>query len=62
MDAQDETKEKLLAEEERVKQNENEGVRVPCDSGCANYVVSERDERVVGTGVYSSLSHHVPIA
>jgi hypothetical protein len=35
MDAQDETKEKLLAEEERLKQNENEGVRL----------LSEREER-----------------
>jgi hypothetical protein len=31
MDAQDETKEKLSVEEERLKQNENEGVRLPCD-------------------------------
>jgi hypothetical protein len=45
-DAQNETKEKLLAEEERLKQNENKGVRLPCDSNYANYVVSKREERV----------------
>ena len=42
MDAPDETKEKLLTEEEIIKQNKNEGVRLSCDSGYANYVVSER--------------------
>ena len=36
MEAQDDTKEILLAEEERLKEKENEVVRLSCDSGAIN--------------------------
>jgi hypothetical protein len=54
MDTQDsdETKEKLITEEER-KQNENEGIRQPCHGAI--------DRLLLATLYRSSLSHHVPI-